>query len=801
MDTQIIGNCLLHEITPHYLHLHTQTHSLSVSINKSGAFKCTFGMRNLAHHQPTIAIENDTLEPLNCAIDSQNAKITAPFGSLQISLNPIRLLFFNNQGEPILRSDNGLGLVTQKNTATAYWSLEENNIFVGLGEKPGPINKKGLQFTNWNTDAFAYNAETDPLYASIPFYQSINKNGIYGIFVDQSERTDFNFGASNHRFSFCRVHSTCLTFYVFTQQTHAEILTAYSKLTGFTPLPPLWALGYQQCRYSYYPASEITLLADTFRKKQIPADVLYLDIHYMEDYKVFTFHPTRFDNPQKLIEHLSKEGFEVVPIIDPGIKIEPGYTAYETGLAENQFLTYPDGENYIGEAWPGKCHFPDFTAAKTRAWWANYVAEMSQNGISGFWNDMNEPAVWGKHFPDVISFNLDNKPNDHFKAHNVYGQYMAIATRQGAEQGKPDKRIFVLTRAAFAGIQRTATLWTGDNMSNEEHFWAGIRLVLNIGLSGVPLVGNDVGGFIGEAWPQLFARWVQVAAFMPFFRGHTMINSRDAEPWSFGEETEEISRNYISLRYKLMPQWYSWVKNACLTGEPICMPLFYHFSVEKAYHDSFQHQFLVGNQLLVCPIAPSQQFLKVWLPETKHGFWYELFTDVKVLSGEHILEPINNELPVFVMPGSLILAQETLQNTKAMQTCKTLQLHCYLAKKGSFQTKWYMDDGNSLAYKKGNYIECTINYLASNNSIHFTDWHLGYDSNVENLSIYFHGMDAKEVYHNGQLIPLSVMDHQWVEPISSFDPYFTGVNERLTCKGAKILSIKFKKSDFTINWK
>jgi alpha-glucosidase len=405
------------------------------------------------------------------------------------------------QGEKVLETENGLGFGTLGTEFLACFHLQANEGFFGLGEKTGDLNRRGSGFTNWNTDAFGYGNGRDPLYVSIPFFLGINQGRCFGLLLDNTAKSRFNFGASNKRMFQISVDSGPMNLVFIPGPRPEEVLRRYHELTGPMPLPPLWSLGLQQCRYSYYPESELRSVARNFRDRDIPCDVLYLDIHYMDGYKVFTEDKKRFPNLKLLCRDLMDLHFRVVPIQDPGIKVQTGYPPYESGKQAGLFVRYPDGEDWVAGVWPGDCVFPDFTDPDARNWWAGLTADWVRNtGVSGLWNDMNEPATWGQDIPDMIEFHWEGRGASHREVHNAYGQKMAESSVRGLEQAYPGKRTFLLTRAGFAGIHRTAAVWTGDNVANEEHLFLSIRMVLGLGMSGVSLAGARYWRVRGRLW-------------------------------------------------------------------------------------------------------------------------------------------------------------------------------------------------------------------------------------------------------------------------------------------------------------
>jgi alpha-glucosidase len=687
---------------------------------------------------------------------------------LQVQKNPVRFTLLNKKGQVVNEDDKGFGTSWIGEQTTTYKKMQEGERFIGLGEKTGPLDRRGHGYQNWNTDHFAYGVESDPLYASTPFYLGIHSGLSYGLFFDNSHKTHFNFGASNDRFSSFSADLGEMNYYLIHHDTVAEILQSYTRLTGRMEMPPIWSLGYQQCRYSYYPDKEVLSVAKTFREKDIPADVIVLDIHYMEEYKIFTWSGKDFPDPEGLIKSLRDMGFHVVVMCDPGIKIQEGYEPYDDGKGKNVFLKYPDGTDYSGEVWPGWCHFPDFTNPKTREWWGEKFKSYTDLGVKGFWNDMNEIATWGQMLPELIEFDFEGEKGTTRKGRNLYGFLMARATYEGAKKQLAGERPFNLTRAGYSGIQRYAALWTGDNVASEEHMMAGVRLVNSLGLAGVPFTGYDVGGFAGDASPGLFARWLSIGAFSPFFRGHSMINSRDAEPWAFGEEVEQISRNYINLRYKLMPYIYSAFYESSQNGLPIARSLAIDYTHDAAIYDPrYENQYLFGPHLLVAPLESNKDIARVYLPE---GIWYDLHTGTPYQGGKaHFIDANLEKLPVFVKGGGIIPMQSRICS-HAEQPESTLTLHVYAGGEDSLFI-YYEDDGHTFRHQQGEYFKRAIYYHAMENEIVLNPAEGSYESKFNTLKVVLHGFSSvQQVKVNGQSIPVNREQITFLEQISSFDP-------------------------------
>ena len=716
---------------------------------------------------------------------------------LQITKASIRFSFYTLTGELINADDASFGSSVMGTEVTTYKALQKDERFIGLGEKTGNLDRRGSAHTNWNTDKFGYAVDADPLYMSIPFYIGLHNNLTYGIFFDNTFKTKFNFGASNNRFSFFSAEDGEMNYYFIYGKQVKEVIEHYTWLTGRMEMPPLWSLGLQQCRYSYYPDTEVLNIARTFREKKIPADVIYLDIHYMDNYKVFTFDPEKFSDPKQMTDDLRKNGFKTIVILDPGIKVEKGYKIYDEGVAKNYFVKYPDGENYSGEVWPGWSHFPDFTNPEVRSWWAEKIKFYEENGIDGFWNDMNEPAAWGQSLPDLMEFDFDGQTTTHKQAHNVFGMQMARSTQQGAKQTRKDLRPFTLNRAGYSGIQRFTASWTGDNIASDEHMLCGIRLVNSLGLSGVAFAGYDVGGFANEASPGLFAKWIVLGAFSPLFRCHSMINSKSAEPWAFGEEAEEISRNYIGLRYRLLPYIYSTFFESTQNGMPVARSLaIQHAFDAKVYEPRYQNQYYFGHAFLIPPIESNKEFAKVYLPE---GNWYDLHTGAHIKAGEQVIELRVERYPIFVKGSSIIPMQSLVQST-VEQPADTLELHVYHGEEEN-SLLYYEDDGLTNEHETGNFYKRLISYSAKKNELHLAKKEGSFYSKFKNVKLYLHGFEkVGSVKINNAATKLHTEDYQFIQPVSSFDPFYKASSEDMIERKVPFTIFENTDHDITITW-
>ena len=776
----------------------TDLHRFKLTVYNEHIFRVQLSKESQFDENPYSVV----LTPGNTRMEIQETDeaVTVASGQLRciIQKKPLRVRFENNREQLLNEEDRAFGTSWIGEEVTSYRSLQPDEIFLGLGEKTGTLNRRGASFTNWNTDAFSYGNNSDPLYVSTPFYIGVTEGRPYGIFFDNTRKTHFNFGASsNQRFSSFSAEGGDMNYYFIQGDTVADIIKQYSCLTGTIQLPPLWSLGFQQCRYSYYPDFEVKTIANTFRDKKIPADVIYLDIHYMKEYKAFTFDEERFPDPKALIRMLEEKGFKVVVILDPGIKTEEGYETYQRGIEEDIFIKYPDGTRYEACVWPGNSHFTDFTSNKGRNWWAKELEFYTDLGLEGFWNDMNEPACWGQDIPHLIEFDYEGEQVTHKKARNIYGFQMVRSTFEGARKQLDNKRPFTLTRSGYSGVQRYSAVWTGDNVAGEEDMLLGVRLVNSLGMTGIPVAGYDVGGFAGESSPALYARWLAVAAFAPFFRVHSMVNSRDSEPWAYGEEVEEISRNYINLRYQMLPYIYTVFHEASRTGMPINRSLAIAYTDDlNIYHGNAENEFTLGEWLLVCPTVSTQDFAQVYLPE---GEWYHFFTDEKHIGAQHLIVTTGmEELPVFAKAGAIIPMQSKVQFTSD-QNDGILRLHVYHGKVMTNQN-YYEDDGESYDFEKGGYYERMIEFDGLQKLLTLSERRGDYKSKFDILRIYFHGFNEKSFEVNGNAMEANKEDLTLLDPITAFDPLPEKEPKHFEIKELSFIETPFSDEVIEVRW-
>ena len=589
------------------------------------------------------------------------------------------------------------------NTVKMSKVAQAGESFYGLGDKATHTNLKGKRTHNWVTDQYAYAKDQDPLYKAVPFYVGLHNDMAYGIFFDNSFCTHFDFSHERRNITSFWADGGEMNYYFFYGPEMHRVVTAYTDLTGTPELPPLWALGFHQSKWSYYPEKRVKEITGMFRKLRIPCDAIYLDIDYMDGFRCFTWDKKHFPDPKRMISELEEDGFKTVVMIDPGIKVDRDYWVYREALEKDYFCKRADGPIMQGKVWPGPCSFPDFTKPEVRSWWAElYKGLIQDSGVHAVWNDMNEPAVMevpSKTAPLDTRHDYDGHPCSHRKAHNIYGMQMVRATYEGVKKYVFPKRPFVITRAAYAGTQRYSSTWTGDNVATWEHLWIANVQVQRLCMSGMSFTGSDIGGFAEQPNGELFSRWVQLGIFHPFCRVHSSGDHGDQEPWSFDEEVTGIVRKFIELRYQLLPYLYTMFWKYVKEGVPMLKSLVYYDQADHQTHFRTD-EFIFGEQILICPIQePNAQGRRMYIPR---GKWHNYWTGEVVEGGmEKWVVADIDKIPIFIKSGAII-PKYPVQQYVGEKEIKQLVLNVYYLE-GSEQSTVYEDAHDGYDYKKGEY--------------------------------------------------------------------------------------------------
>ena len=667
-------------------------------------------------------------EPGAFVVADETSEIRMTAGEVTISVNkdPLLIRFADSQGNVLLADEPNRPIASDGRRVRTWKKLPQDESFYGLGDKVGPLDRRGRAFTLWNSDTFGFQESTDPIYKSIPFFIGAQKAGAYGIFFDNTWRSSFDFGVESPDFFSFGAEGGELNYYYIAGPEPRKILSAYTALVGRSPLPPLWSLGYQQCRYSYFPEARVREIASILRAKKIPADTIYLDIDYQEGYAPFTINRQYFPNFEKMVADLRGQGFHLITITDLHIKQNPnhGYAPYDSGMQNDVFVKNPDGSVYVGRVWPGDSVFPDFTLTRVRDWWGTLYKDFVGMGIAGFWNDMDEPAVFRypeKTMPLNVVHRLDDGTTiDHRVAHNIFGMQNVRATYEGMLKLRPEERPFVLTRAAYAGTARYAATWTGDNSATWNHLGMSTPMLLNLGLSGYPIVGDDIGGFAYSPPADLLTRWYELGAFNPIYRNHAAKGTADREPWVNGPDHEAVRRRYIELRYQLLPYIYSQIEETSRTGIPLMRPVFLDYpEAAEFYRDD--RDFLFGSDFFVAPVV--REVLDAHAIALPPGEWYDYWTSEKHSAKDQIaLHPAIDEMPLFVRAGAIVPMQPVIQSTD-QKPDGPLQLRVYLPSAGTATNcsgSLYQDDGHTFAYQKGEYLRVSYSCQSSSGAASLT---------------------------------------------------------------------------------
>lgn len=646
------------------------------------------------------------------AVRSGNNRLAIPNFEATLTASGLSV---TQRGRPILSAPADGNAIGQCGPQTIVrWSLEGITAAYAMGERTGRLNRLGRRHDCHTIDVIgvapstAHRDDYDPTYVSIPLLILRATDGTHlGLYFDSAERLNVDVGAGEPRV----LNVTCpegpLPIYLLPGPTLRDVTRRFGQLTGRTALPPTWALGYHQCRWGYRSAEEFRELAGLFAKHDLPLSALWFDIDYMDGYRLFTWDAKRFPAPAALTAELNAAGIRTVAIVDPGVKLEPGYPPYDEGASGALFCRAPSGRDYVGDVWPGETVFPDFSLSRTRQWWASRLARfLRESGVDGAWLDMNEPAT-GASDPDLMLF--DEGRIAHARYHNQYGHLMALASREAFRQ-LDRARPFLLTRSAFAGTQRNAAVWTGDIASSWSHLRMSMATQLNLGLSGMAFNGADIGGFMGHTDGELLGRWTQAAFLSPFCRNHCETSARPQEPWRFDEETLNICRGAIRTRYRLLPYLYQQFFRHWLEGDPVMRPLCYEFTEER--FAEIDDQFLVGDALLVAPMLHSRaenppvlidgvpkQYRNIVLPP---GRWFDLVHGLWIEGGTTRCYAVGaTELPVFVRDGTALpYYAGPLMNSRV--SWRELELHCFSSQVPARCT-YLVDDLVTTAYQKGEY--------------------------------------------------------------------------------------------------
>ena len=698
---------------------------LSIQVITPSIFRLRYATDGYFEDDFSYAIDPD-FKPKVCLVDLQESDLDITIESdeliCKVRKSDLHVSFLDHDGVVLNEDEKGFHWEIHPqfggNIVKMSKVVQDREAYFGLGDKSSIMNLRGKRFQNWGTDEYGFSKGRDPLYKNIPFYIGLHHKKSYGIFLDNSFRTFFDFASERRNATSFWAAGGEMNYYFVGGPLALDVVSRYTQLTGTPQMPPLWALGYHQSKWSYAPDSEVLEIARKFREVEIPCDGIHLDIDYMDGFRCFTWDPKKFTDPGDMVRRLKVMGMKTVVIIDPGIKIDHRYPVFREAFEKEYFCKRADGPLMKGKVWPGECHFPDYTNPVVRDWWAGLFKELvGEIGVSGIWNDMNEPAVFelpDKTFPNDVRHDYDGHPCSHRRAHNVYGMQMARASYSGVRQFGYPNRPFIITRSAYAGAQRFTSTWTGDSVATWEHLWVANVQCQRMSLSGMSFVGSDIGGFTEHPSSELYIRWMQLGVFHPLCRTHSSGDHGDQEPWSFGETALGIVRKFIQLRYRMLPYFYTVFYQYAERGTPMLRPLFIYDQEDSDTHYRID-EFVLGDHLLVCPILePNVQGRYLYLPD---GSWYNFWTDEVVSGGTEIwVDAPLDKIPLFVREGAILPNYPLMQHVD-VKKIERLILHVYLSD-GEHISEVYEDAGDGYDYRHGKYLSRSLELVVGQKFIH-----------------------------------------------------------------------------------
>lgn len=692
------------ERTPEGIRLVTDRGVLELSSLGADTFRVRLARNADARRLPSFAVTTEDVPTVTTQIEESDATLLlrTEQALLRVDKKPLRLRLM--QADGTLLCDQAVQVEWSSASVTLDFGLNQGERVFGLGDKVKGYDRRGHAFELWNTDAYGWKVDADPLYKSLPVWLTLQGGKSRGVFVDSPARARVDVGRARPdvvRYEARGVDA--LDVYFFAGPEPKRVVSAFTALTGRTPLPPLWALGHHQSRYGYLTEADVRGVVARMAEEKIPLDAVWLDIDYQVENAPFTVNQQAFPRFRDMVSDFAARGVRTVAITDLHVKSyqgkpAAGYAPYESGAAGDHFIHSGSGF-FEGPVWPGQSVFPEFTLARSRAWWGSLYRDFVEQGVAGFWNDMNEPALFvkDKTFPEDVAHRLeDGSVASHLAIHNAYGMLNARATYEGLLALRPETRPFVLTRAAYAGTQRYAASWTGDNTADRSHLAVTIPQLLNLGVSGYPLNGADVGGFVGCPDAELFAEWMELGALQPFFRNHSAKESCRREPWLFGSTVLERARKAVERRYRLLPYLYTQLEETSRTGLPVMRPLWLEYPNDAAVYDA-DSAYLLGPDLLVAPklVAGTARY-RVVLPAAD---WYDLQTRELVSGGAHEVQaPSRDSVRLYVRAGAIIPQAPVVMSTdEKPKGPLTVEVWPGSRCEGSL----YLDDGKSFGFRKG----------------------------------------------------------------------------------------------------
>lgn len=632
--------------------------------------------------------------------------------------------------------ENNLNIKFEDGHCKISIELSSKDAIYGLGGNLGGINKRGRLYESYCTDEPLHIEDRAKLYAAHNFF-IISGEETIGYFIDFPTRIKYDVAYYNENYFNIEIYGQDFYLFIIEGKDEKEISSKFLEIIGRAYIPPKWAFGYFQSRWGYRDKDEVRKVYHTFRSNDIPLEGIYLDLDYMDDFKDFTISEERFDDFKEFVSDLKEDGLYLVPIIDAGVKVEEGYDIYEEGIAGDHFCKDKDGKPYEGVVWPGKVHFPDFMKEETQDWFGSKYKVLTDCGIEGFWNDMNEPAIFygqealdeainyaeeskGKNL-DAFSFfklkdnftylankdsyyqsfyhEMDGKRFTNDEVHNLYGYYMTKSANIGLTKLLKGKRFLLISRASSIGMHRYGGIWTGDNSSWWSHLEQNIKMLPSLNMCGFFYIGADTGGFGGNCNGEILTRWLQLSVFTPLLRNHSAIGCNNQEPYAFTEDVLINSRNLIKARYSLVPYIYSEYMKAVNNYNIMFKPLSFEFKENLA--KEVEDQMLLGDQLMIAPVCQSNRSGRfVYLPEKMLEVSFldeDIATSVKEKGIQYIEYGLEN-LKFFIRRNSILPYVKPSKNIVELDQ-QNLKVLAYVDDGAIYDL--YDDDGESYDFTEG----------------------------------------------------------------------------------------------------
>lgn len=598
------------------------------------------------------------------------------------------------------------GTISQKEGFAFTYIMDDDDIVYGLGEANRGINKRGYCYISDCADDDEHTEDKRSLYGAHNFIIVSGKQ-TFGMFFDYPSTLTFDIGYTRMDTMKVSCENADLNLYVFEGENAYDIVKQFRKVIGRSYIPPKFAFGFGQSRWGYETKEDFCKVADGYRDNHIPLDMIYMDIDYMQDFKDFTVNEENFKDFPGFVQEMKDKNIRMIPIIDAGVKVEDGYSVYEEGVEKQYFCKREDGSDFVAVVWPGDTHFPDVLNADARKWFGDQYRFLTEQGIEGFWNDMNEPAIFyskeglaeakevTRRFADdeedkiqswkvgVKLLGLANNHEDyrrfyhlvngkkvrHDKVHNLFGYNMTRAAGEAFERIDPDKRFLMFSRSSYVGMHRYGGIWTGDNKSWWSHILLNLKMMPSLNMCGFLYTGADLGGFGADTTRDLLLRHLALGVFTPLMRDHAASGTREQECYQF-EQIEDF-RHVIGVRYRLIPYLYSEYMKAALNDDMYFKPLAFEYPKDKRAV-RVEDQLMIGNEIMIAPVyEQNARGRYVYLPETMK--FVKFLPDGTIMEeilekGDHYVEVALNEVPLFIRSGKCIPLAEAVESVAELDT-------------------------------------------------------------------------------------------------------------------------------------